>query len=508
MDVDPLVPELVTADFIALMDASPVCVIVHAGDSKRVLWANPAACRMLGFSLVELRPLTADKMSSSAQKYDRAVGRARLQEAVDNGRARFEWHYRSKSGRVIPTEAVAIRVDLRDGPVVMVQFRDIEREQQVERELRITTSYVAALARHTATVAFMLDATGAIRFATDSALDHLGLRDGDVPVGQLLTSHATISIDGVPSPWHTAAATAQPVATVRLGVHRPDGRDVVLEGGLERLRETEPESFLMILHDVSDRVRGEARRELALRHENYLARYNAMGDLAMAIAHELGQPLAAASNFLAGIQAHAAASQVDDAPIPPQAVAQMVYGLDRANRQIDRAAQIVEALRAFVGHLEHVEQTIDLNDIVEECLHFIRLRAVPAGVEVEIRWSKQPVEVRCERVLTGQVVLNLCFNAIEEMTQCPSSARRITITTKLGDGVGVLTVDDQGRGFPRDPFEQSFTSKEGGSGIGLALSHRIISRQHGHIWAERRSEGGSRLGFSLPLASPSPAAST
>jgi two-component system sensor kinase FixL len=68
----------------------------------------------------------------------------------------------------------------------------------------------------------------------------------------------------------------------------------------------------------------------------------------------------------------------------------------------------------------------------------------------------------------------------------------------------MVTVDDHGRGPIRDPFTESFTSKEQGSGIGLALSHRIITRQHGRIWAERRPGGGSRFAFALPLTSRGP----
>jgi signal transduction histidine kinase len=95
------------------------------------------------------------------------------------------------------------------------------------------------------------------------------------------------------------------------------------------------------------------------------------------------------------------------------------------------------------------------------------------------------------------VVLNLCFNAIEEMVQSPSAAKWIAVATAPG---GTFTVDDGGRGVPRDPFAESFTSKRHGSGVGLALSYRIITRQHGTIWAEKRDEGGSRFGFTLPLA--------
>ncbi|MCB8813882.1 hypothetical protein LJD41_26355, partial [Escherichia coli] len=135
--------------------------------------------------------------------------------------------------------------------------------------------------------------------------------------------------------------------------------------------------------------------------------------MAMAIAHELGQPLAAAGNFIAGVRARATATGPDLRPSDSTTVdRKLVFGLDSAARQIDRAAEIVNALRSFVGHLEHVEQTVDLNDVVNECLHFIRLRAAAAGVALDLQLAKAPILVRCERVLTGQVVLNLSFNAI------------------------------------------------------------------------------------------------
>lgn len=478
VQVDPRAPELVTGDFVAMMNATRLCVLVHDAATKNILWANPAACEMLGWSVTELRPLKANDMSSSAQQYDRVIGRAWLQEAVEKGTSRIEWHYRSRTGRVIPTDALALRVELAQGPAVMVQFRDIEREQEIERELRLTTSYVDALAHHTSTVALMLDAAGAIRFATDTAVTLIGARTNE-PLGPL-TGYGRLRADGQPSTWDDVVTRADPVTAVQLEVPRGEGDPVWLEGSLERLAD---DALLMILHDVSERVQEAVRRQRELQRENYLARYNAMGDMAMAIAHELGQPLAAAGNFLAGVRTR----------VP--AAGDLAYGIDSAVRQIERASTIVNSVRAFVGHLEHVQQVVDLNEIVEECLYFVRLRAAPAGVGVSVRRHPEPVAVRCERVLTGQVVLNLCFNAIDELAACPR--RELTITT---GPIGVLTVDDTGRGLPRDPFEESFTAKESGIGIGLALSYRIITRQHGTIWAEQRTDGGARFGFTLPLA--------
>ena len=490
MQVDPRAPELATDDFVTMMNATRLCVLVHDAATKDILWANPAACEMLGWSMSELRPLKANDMSSSAQQYDRVLGRAWLQEAVEQGLSRIEWHYRTKSGRIIPTAALAIRVELAQRTAVMVQFRNIEHEQQIERDLRLTTSYVDALAHHTSTIALMLDSTGTVRFATDAAIAVLGAAP-DQPLGSV-TRHGRLRSEGRAVTWDDLARQADPVTAVQIEVSPNATSAVWLEGSLERLQEADGEALLMILHDVSNRIHGEVRRERESHRENYLARYNAMGDMAMAIAHELGQPLAAAGNFLAGVRTRAQSSAGVD----------LSYGIDSAIQQIERASAIVASVRAFVGHLEHTRNEVDLNEIVEECLYFVRLRAAAHDVRIEVRAHPSPIPVRCERVLTGQVVLNLCFNAIDEMAGCAEQTRRVTISTGVAEGTGRVLVDDCGRGIAHDPFEEAFTSKAAGSGIGLALSYRIITRQHGTIWAERRESGGSRFGFALPLAAP------
>ncbi|WP_433872525.1 ATP-binding protein [Saccharopolyspora sp. CA-218241] len=497
MSVDPSAPEIVTADLATLTNASRTCVLVHDAATKDILWANPAACELLGWSLDELRPLKANRMSSTAPQYHRVLGRAWLQDAVERGTSRIEWHYRTRSGRVVPTDALAVRVELDQGPAVMVEFRDIEREQATEQELRRTTSSIDALARHTSTIALTLDTSGTVRFATDTALALLGMAPDDM--GRHLGEFGTLRRGGRPAAWADLVERADPTIEVQLLVPRPVGKAVWLEGTLERLAEPDGDGLLMILHDVSGRVHREELRERELHRENYLARYTAMGDMAMAIAHELGQPLAAAGNFLAGTGRHADALE-GAGTLPRESADRLRFGIGSAVRQIDRASAIVDAVRVFVGHLEHTRQVVDLNEVVDECSYFVRLRAAEPGVHVEVRRHPEPLPTPCERVLTGQVLLNLCFNAIDEMATCRDVDRRLEVTTTVRHGEAVVTVDDRGRGLPHDPFAESFTSKQHGSGIGLALSYRIITRQHGRIWAEPRPGGGSRFGFALPLA--------
>ena len=134
---------------------------------------------------------------------------------------------------MIPTDVHAVRVELAQGPAVLVQFRDIEREQEIEQRLRLTTTYVDALAHHTSTVALMLDRTGHVRFATDTALALLG---ADRPANSVRWN-ATARCGSVAVRPHGTRSRdrAVPVTAVQLAV-RGDADPVWLEGSLERLR--------------------------------------------------------------------------------------------------------------------------------------------------------------------------------------------------------------------------------------------------------------------------------
>lgn len=394
-------------DLGALARGASTCWLVHDAATKRILWANPAACSLFGWTVEELKPLTAVEMSSSAANYRRVIGRSLLQRAVERGTSRWEWHYRTKDGRIVPAETTATKVHLTSGDAILVEIRDIGRELAMERELRRATSFLDVVSRRTSLMAFVLDESGRILFGTDTAMRAIGAQADDPPC--TLADYASFRSAGQPKSWADLTSPDERARGVRVEVG--DQVPVYLEGTLERLDDPDGQIYLLVLHDVSARVLRQLQQERDRHWENHLARYTAMGDISMAIAHELGQPLAAAANFVAGSltrlrrrsRAGESAASGDD-PV--------AYGLEQAEAQIERARSIVAAVRAFVGHLEHVEQVIDLNDIVRECHYFIGLRAAESDVEVVLGLAPYPVLIRCERVLTGQVVLNLVNNAI------------------------------------------------------------------------------------------------
>ena len=490
--------ELTAEDRSALLDAATQCILLHDAATKDILWANPAACAMLEFTLDELRPLKAPDMSSQARQYRRSVGRAWLQEAVERGHSRTEWRYRSKSGREFPTDARGTRVELSSGPAVMVQFRNIEREQELERTLLRTTDLVEALGRRTVTGALVVRADTTVEFATDSALAQLGATRDEL-VGASLLDFGDLVDDGGRVSWDAVITGDSSVTSVRIHARRPEDARRWLEASVERITAVDgADGVMLIVHDVTSRVEAAVQRERDVHRENYLARYNAMGDMAVAIAHELAQPLSAASNYLDGITGRLPTHE-DGGDV-------LTFGLAGARRQIERARRIVSSLRGFVGHLEQVEQVADLNAIVEECLYFIEIRARAAAVRLEVDLDPEPVPIRCERVLTGQVVVNLCFNAVDEMAFADPADRVVRIRTGRDRGMGAFAVEDRGRGVPDQSYDQVFesasTSKAEGSGLGLGLSYRIITRQHGTISAAPARPRGSVFSFALPLVDP------
>lgn len=486
------------SDFHALIEAMPLCIILHDAQTKEILWANGAALRVLGFSLEELVPLKAPDMTSPAPKYRRSVGLRWLEGAARTGQRTIEWCYRSKQGVDILSEAVATLVHLAERDVLMVQFRDISREDKVKRDLKRTESRLKAFMQDLAEGVAVLGPHGEIRYISDSALALLGAPERKALGRNFLDACDERSRQRLLEHLGRTPPSREPYS-VHYHLRRADGewrwhhatcRYIELEDDLS--------GHLLLFRDVSEQVRAEEARRQSEQKLEYLARYNAMGEMAVAIAHELSQPLAATRNFIEGT----AIRLGHQGEVDPS----LAWGLDSAVRQIEHASLIIKSVREYVVRLEQAEQCIDLNELLAETRYFIDLKGQPARVKLELAPCAEALPVSCEKVLIGQVILNLAFNAIEEMAELPAERRRLRIHTRRDGDSAVLCVEDRGRGIDAGTreklFDGFFSSKVSGNGIGLALCRNIVARHRGDIWAQNVDSGGAMFCFSLPCANP------
>src|SRR5450830_1840793 len=486
-------------DFKRMMNALTMCIILHDAESKSILWANPSACAVLGFTLEELLPLKAPDMSRRSHEYRREIGRQWLHGAVLHGSNVVEWCYRAKNGEEILSEATATLVKLAHQDVIMVQFRDIAREEQIKREMKRLESRLKEFMQDSDEGVAVLRADGGIEYISDAGRKLLGVRPGQPTPGSFTALCEPESREEL----RELLTLALPDA-----ISFPIRYQIVLKNGQRRWHhascryieiENDLKGHLLHFRDISDQVEAEDARRHNQAALEYLARHNAMGEMATAIAHELSQPLAAIRNFLEGAMLRLNSVDLSTAAARDN----ILWGLGSAARQVDHAATIIKSVREYVVKLEQTETLIDINETLNDVRYFIELKAADSATRIEVHHSDDKLMVSCEKVLIGQVILNLAFNAIEEMSGFTATSRRVTIRCERVANTALITVTDQGGGIEAGQheriFDGFFTSKVSGNGIGLALCKNIIARHRGDIWAQPAEPRGTSFCFALPL---------
>jgi len=215
-----------------------------------------------------------------------------------------------------------------------------------------------------------------------------------------------------------------------------------------------------------------------------------------AMAHELKQPLT-------GIAARGGAGLNWLKKTPPE--------LDKAREcfqsVIDachRADEIIVAIRDLYKKTPTEHMTIQINDVVREALELVqddlRVEAVIATAECQENLPK----IHASHIQIQQVILNLVKNSLEAMRSVPPDKRRLRLITGLDHNTGVsVYIQDSGPGITPENadriFEAFFTTKSGGTGLGLPICRSIVEDHGGELRLSRRSSGGTSFELILPL---------
>jgi signal transduction histidine kinase len=169
--------------------------------------------------------------------------------------------------------------------------------------------------------------------------------------------------------------------------------------------------------------------------------------------------------------------------------------IDILSKEVLRLDRVVKTFLDFSRPLDVHLQDIDLAVLAREVTEFVTPQARLAGIEVEFSAPSEPALLRGDSDLLKQAVLNLVTNAIDAM---PKGGRLQVRVDNSGDKL-TLEVADTGSGIPpelRDKvFQLYFTTKTGGSGIGLAMTYRAVQLHNGTI--SFKSEAGSGTTFRL-----------
>jgi signal transduction histidine kinase len=169
---------------------------------------------------------------------------------------------------------------------------------------------------------------------------------------------------------------------------------------------------------------------------------------------------------------------------------------------VDRAGDIIDRIREHMKKAPPRMDRFDLNAAIDEVIVLARSVIIRNEVSVNTRLADALVPVQGDRVQLQQVVLNLILNAVEAMGSAEAGPRELLISTEQ-DYVGVLVaVRDSGPGIApthiERVFEAFYTTKSGGTGMGLSICRSIIDAHGGRLWVETNEPRGAVFQFTLP----------
>lgn len=270
------------------------------------------------------------------------------------------------------------------------------------------------------------------------------------------------------------------VPTVEERIIQQDGALMDVEVSSAGFSDEEGPAILVMLRDISERKRLQAR----LRKMERIAE---LGTVASGMAHEIGTPM----NVILG-RAEYLMDRVADETVKK--------GLQTIVAQVERITRVMNQLLAFARRKPPERGPLALRDVIENSVEMFQERLAKNRVQVDLQLDEACPKVQADADQMNQVLINLIMNAVHAMPE----GGQLRIGMAPADQMVRLTVADTGHGIPREMlakiFDPFFTTKEFGKGTGLGLTvvKGIIEEHHGLISAESQEGKGTTFTILLP----------
>ena len=212
----------------------------------------------------------------------------------------------------------------------------------------------------------------------------------------------------------------------------------------------------------------------------------AVGEFAASLAHEIRNPLTAIR------------LDIEDARdrLADPSTAGL---LDHALAQIDRLDSTVRGTLRIAASGTIDLAPMDLSDPTRAAIRAAQPRSQEAAASIESALCSSPTPVRGNAAAIEQLVLNLILNAID----AAGDGGHVRVTVESSNGRAWVAVDDDGPGISETDHarveEPFFTTKPGGTGLGLSVARRIADAHGGELRLEALASGGTRACFVLAL---------
>ncbi|MFD1157117.1 ATP-binding protein [Roseovarius aestuarii] len=451
-----------------VLETSPMVIVMARLEDGRILYRSPGAVSLFG------------NTSSALEHYVKPIDRENyISELRKKGRV-DDYHItlRNAAGELCATTSWGRLVEFEGDTYVVTAIMDLsdqqEREAMIRRVLEACPTPIQMTKADTGEVLFSSPETISLFGRVDSSKQFYA--DPDTRAGYLKKLRRKGSVTEFKAQYLNAKGERfWGAVSARLIDY--DGEEVIVSH----------------TRDLSEQMQIE--EELAQQQDQLYQneKLSAMGELLAGVAHELNNPLSV-------VVGHSLMLREDCKD------AETLRQVEKISHAAERCAKIVKTFLTMARQQPARMQRVDINEIIQTAVDVARYGDKGDGASMECRLAEGLPKLCADPDQITQVFINLILNA-EQAMRDGETGSEITVTsraTKDKKGVEIIVKDD-GPGIPDSirgrVFEPFFTTKDvgEGTGIGLALCHRIIQSHNGSISLSSAPKGGSVFRIFLPV---------
>ena len=479
-----------------LPDFAPDRLICTHDLSGRILSANREACEAIGLSLAEIRGMSIQDLlprdeESGFNEYMQtllregsAAGLMRIVPAVGGPRI-WEYHNSLETGEG-------------SASIVRGVARDVTDREEAFLQVRRSEDYFRSIIEHASDLIVVVGRDGHIRYGSPSVEHVLGY-PRRILAG-IRSLHLVHPDDAQRGSEFLSRQIADPAAsqTIELRARHQDGSWRSFEMVATNLvKQGQTSAVVINARDITERKLLEAQLVQA-------NRLGGLGRLAATVAHEF-------NNVLMGMQPFAELMQRADAT--PEIISKGAWHIGNS---IQRGRRIVLDILRFSQPHVPVTTAVDLGEWWESFAPEAEA-VLGNSVRVVSTIPKRKLYAVADRSQLSQVLANLVANARDAMpgggtltvsANDPDADARFRFgVVPHPDRFVQISVRDTGHGIPADVIDRIFeplytTRPSGGTGLGLAVAHQVVTQHGGHIFVESKEGRGSTFHLFLPKCAP------
>lgn len=229
-----------------------------------------------------------------------------------------------------------------------------------------------------------------------------------------------------------------------------------------------------------------------------------IGAMTGGLAHEIKNPLSTI-----GLNAQLLAEGIDELGVEPEDKGRLSRRVGALRREVDRLRGILTDFLQFAGQVRVEPIPADFNQVVSELSDFFMPQAQQQGIRMRTELASGPLMAHLDIPHVKQAVLNLMLNAVQAMGDPGKPDRELILRTTRQDGANrqpeiALHVIDTGPGMDEATmqriFQPYFTTKSGGTGLGLPTARRLVEAHDGRLEVHSELGKGSDFVIVIPAA--------